>query len=79
MWSRDLELDVDVTAGSVTIHVPADVGIELETRRLLGSVETRGLNRSGDRFVSPNLATARRKVRIRASATLARVELIHDR
>lgn len=78
-WSRDLELDIDVTLGKVTVRVPADVGVELEARRLLGTVESAGLSRSGDVHTSANLAVARRKVRIRANATLAKIELIHDR
>jgi hypothetical protein len=79
MWMRDLEIDVDVTFGVVTIHVPADVGVELEARRLLGSVETPGLTRSGDGYMSGNFSTAQRKLRVRANATLGKIEVIHGR
>jgi hypothetical protein len=78
-WTGDLEIDLDVTLGSVTIHVPADVGVELEARRIFASVEAPGLTRSGDLYVSTNMDSAPRKVRIRASATLGQLELIHAR
>ena len=79
IWTRDLEVDIDVFAGNVTITIPGDVGVEVETRRLLASVEMPGFTRSGDVYVSPNLATARWKVRIRANATLAGLTIAHDR
>jgi hypothetical protein len=79
VWTRDLEIDIDVFAGNVTIIVPMDVGVEVESRRLLASVEMPGLTRSGDLYVSPNLATAPRKVRIRANATLSKLRIAQNR
>jgi len=76
-WTRDLEVDLDIVLGSVTVHVPADVGVQLEARRFLTNVDASGLRQSGDLYVSANWDTAPRKVRIRASATLGNLELIH--
>lgn len=76
-WTSDLEVDLDIALGSVTLHVPADIGVQLEARRILASVEAPGLTRSGDLYVSANWNSAPRKVRIRASATLGQLELIH--
>jgi hypothetical protein len=76
-WTRDLEVDLDVALGSVTVHVPADVGVQLEARRILASIGANGLKQSGDLYVSSNWETASRKVRIRASATLGKLELVH--
>lgn len=78
-WTRDLEIDLDITLGVVAVHVPADVGVQLEARRIFASVEAAGLTRSGDMYVSANWDSAPRKVRIRASATLGQLELIHAR
>jgi hypothetical protein len=76
-WKRDLEVDLDIALGSVTIHVPADVGVQLDVRRIFAQIDAGGLQRSGDQYVSANWNTATRKVRIRASATLGKLELIH--
>lgn len=76
-WVRDLEVDLDIALGSVTVYVPPDVGVQLEARRIVAKVDANGLTRSGDLYVSANWDTAPRKVRIRASATLGQLELIH--
>jgi hypothetical protein len=76
-WTRDLEMDLDIALGSLIIHVPADVGVQLELRRTFARVDAGGLRQSGDLYVSDNWDTATRKVRIRASATLGKFQLVH--
>ena len=76
-WMRDLEVDLDIALGSVTMHVPADVGVQLEARRIFSRIDAGGLRQSGDLYISDNWETAARKVRIRASATLGKLQLIH--
>ncbi len=76
-WSRDLEVDLDVALGFVTIIVPAGVGVQLEARSILAKVDAGGLQRSGDTYVSTNWSSAARKVRIRANTTLGKLQLIH--
>ena len=77
-WTRDMELEIDITLATVTLHVPSDVGIELETtRRMLARVDAGDLRRSGALYVSSNASTAARKLRIRAGATLGRLRVIH--
>ena len=77
-WTRDLVLSIDITLASVTLHVPADVGIELEmTRRLLASVDAGSLRQAGALYVSSNSATAARKLRIRAGATVGQLKVVH--
>jgi hypothetical protein len=78
VWSRDMALSIDITLASVTVHVPADVGVELEmTRRMIASVDAGTLRRNGSLYVSANAATATRKLRIRAGATVGKLKLIH--
>ena len=78
LWTSDIEMEIDITLASVTLHVPSDVAIELEmTRRILASVDAGDLRRVGDRYTSANAATATRKLRIRAGATVGKLELIH--
>lgn len=76
-WSRDLEVDLDIALGSLIIQIPADVGVQLELRRTFARVDAGGLRQSGDLYVSDNWETATRKVRIRASATLGKLQLVH--
>jgi hypothetical protein len=76
-WNRDVEIDLDVALGTVTLHVPADVGVHLEARRTMAKVDANALSRSGDLYVSRNWDSAPRKLRIRASATLGKLHVIH--
>lgn len=77
-WTRDVEMQIDITLGSVTVYVPADVGVELEvTRRMLATVDAGTLRRTGSLYVSGNSATATRRLRIRAGATVGKLTLIH--
>lgn len=77
-WTRDMELEIDITLATVTVHIPSDVGVELETtRRMLAQVDAGTLRRSGDLYVSANAATATRKLRIRAGATLGQLRVLH--
>jgi len=76
-WTRDLEIDLDIALGSVTVFVPAGVGVQLEARRILAKVDAGSLRRSGDLYVSSNWESAPRKVRIRSNTTLGKLQLIH--
>ena len=77
-WTRDMELEIDITLASVTLHVPSDVGIELEmTRRMIASLDAGNLRQSGSLHLSANSATAIRKLRIRAGATVGKLKVVH--
>ncbi len=76
-WTRDLEMDVDIALGSLILHIPADVGVQLELRRTFAHVDVGGLRQTGELHVSDNWATAPRKIRIRASATLGKLQIVH--
>jgi hypothetical protein len=60
----DLELRAEVTLGVLTIRVPSDVGVHVETSRVLARFSHEGLEKRGDALVSDNWDAARRKVRI---------------
>ena len=70
-------MDLDIALGSLIINIPADVGVQLELRRTFAQVDVGGLRESGELHVSDNWATAARKVRIRASATLGKLQIVH--
>jgi hypothetical protein len=77
-WLRDMQLDLDVALGSITVFVPSDVGVQLEVRKIIASVDAGGLTQSGNIYVSSNWNTARRKLRITANATAGKLRLVHD-
>jgi hypothetical protein len=60
------ELRTEVTLGTVTIHVPTDVGIYVETSRVLAGFNHEGLTNRGSAWVSENWESAPRKLRIYA-------------
>jgi hypothetical protein len=65
-WSGQTELRTEVTLGTVTIHVPSDVGIHVETSRVLAGFSHEGLTNRGSAWVSENWDSAPRKLRVYA-------------
>lgn len=76
-WRRDMSLDVEVSLGVAHLRVPSDVGVRVEVRKALGSFEHDGLEKRDGAYYSENWDTARHRLRIRAEATLGKVELEH--
>ncbi len=74
-WSRDAELTLDVALGSVVLHVPAGVGVQMDLRKVLTSVTAPGLVQQGSVWQSANWATAAHHLRIRAHTTLGSVRV----
>lgn len=69
-WQGDTELRAEVTLGTLTIRVPADVGVHVEPSRVLASFNHEGLSSRGSAFVSDNWDTAARKLRIYAQTVV---------
>jgi hypothetical protein len=74
-WTGEMDLTTEVALGSVTVHVPRDVGVRLEVEKFLASIDTEGMTKRGDTYYSDNWDSAKRRVRIRAHATLGGFEL----
>jgi hypothetical protein len=69
-WQNDTELRAEVTLGALTIRVPSDVGVHVETSRVLASFSHEGLTSSGGAFVSDNWNTAAHKLRVYAQTVV---------
>ncbi|MEW5916765.1 MAG: LiaF domain-containing protein [Gemmatimonadota bacterium] len=65
-WSGETELRTEVTLGTVTIHVPVDVGVYVEPSRVLAGFSHEGLKNRGAAWVSDNWESAPRKLRVYA-------------
>ena len=72
---RDVTVEADMAFGKLTLHLPKDVGIRVEVKKVLASFEHSGLYRRGDAYFSDNWDTARVRVRVRAQTVFGEVEV----
>jgi len=74
-WRQDIALNVEVAVGGVRVHVPSDVGVRVEMRKVLASFEHDGLVKRGGAYFSDNWDSAPYKLSIRTGTTLGKFEL----
>jgi hypothetical protein len=74
-WTQDVAVDVEVSLGKLTLHVPRDVGVRLEVQKFLASFDHEGLTKRGDAYFSENWDTARYRIRMRAETRFGGIEL----
>jgi hypothetical protein len=76
---NDVDVDANVALGKLALHLPTDVGIRVDIRRVLAGFQHPGLVRRGDAFYSDNWDTAKVKLRVRAETVFGAVEVHRDR
>jgi hypothetical protein len=74
-WTQDIELNIEVLLGGVTIHVPSDVGVRVDGRRFAASFVHEGFVKRGDSFYTENWSSAPRKLSIKNETILGRLEV----
>ena len=74
-WTHDIELNVEVALGIVTIHVPSDVGVRVSLRKTLASFDHQGLTERDGAWVSSNWESARHKLRISAETVFGKLTI----
>jgi hypothetical protein len=74
-WTHDIDLNVDVTLGIVTIHVPSDVGVRVSLRKTLASFDHQGLTERDGAWVSANWESAPHKLRISAEMVFGKLTI----
>ncbi|HET7632831.1 MAG TPA: hypothetical protein VFK16_11020 [Gemmatimonadaceae bacterium] len=72
-WTADLDANVKVTLGQVTLRIPDDVGVRLDVDRFLTSFDHEGLEKRDGYYYSDNWNTARYKLRARVATTLGAI------
>jgi len=77
--ARDVDVEANMALGKLALHLPPDVGIRAEIRRVLAGFQHPGLVRRGDAFYSENWDTARTRIRIRAETVFGAIEVHRDR
>ena len=75
-WPRSSDVQITSGVGSVTLHLPDDVGVQVETKGGLTNVETSGLQRSGDEYVNEAFGEAETELRIQITTGVGNVRLI---
>jgi hypothetical protein len=75
-WPRSSDVQVTAGVGSVTLRLPDDVGVRVETKGGLTSVEVSGLQRSGDAYVNDVFGETETELRIHITTGIGSVRLI---
>lgn len=76
---EDVTVDANVALGKFSLHLPDDVGIRVEVKRLVASFDHPGLYRRGNAYYSSNWDTARIKMRVRAETVFGAIEIDRGR
>ena len=79
LLSRDVDVDANVALGKFALHLPRDVGVRVELKRVLAGFQHGGLVQRGDAYYSENWDSARVRVRLRAESVFGAVEIHRDR
>jgi hypothetical protein len=74
-WRGDLNADISMGIGSLTLHLPRHVGIRLRRETFLSSFEARGLVRRGNMYYSENWDTATHKLTININAAFGSINV----
>lgn len=72
-WQDGDSLDVTVTVGELTIHVPRTVGLRVRADKFLASMPDEGWTRSGNEILSPGYPAATRKLNLSLDANVGSV------
>ena len=75
LWSRDMAVDADMALGKITMRIPPDVGVRVETKRVLASFTHDGLYRRGGAYYSDNWDTAKYRLRIHVQTVFGAIEV----
>jgi hypothetical protein len=77
-WARSAEVTVRAGAGALTLHLPQDVGVEVETRGGLTNVEAYGLRQMGGTYTNDAFGETESELRISVTTGLGNVRLIEE-
>jgi hypothetical protein len=74
-WTRDLTVVTRLMLGKLTLRIPPDVGVRLDLQRVAAGFDHTGLEKREDGWYSPNYASARYKLHVRATTYFGEVEV----
>jgi hypothetical protein len=75
-WSRSADVQITTGVGSVTVRVPDDVGVQVETEGGLTDIDVSGLRRTGDTYVNDAFGEAEVELNIQVTTGVGSIRLI---
>jgi hypothetical protein len=75
-WPRSCEARVTAGVGSLTLRLPDDVGVRVETEGGLTNVNASGLRRAGDAYVNDAFGEAEIELHVQITAGVGSIQLI---
>jgi len=74
-WRHDASVDVDMGLGSLELVFPEGLGVKLEKKTFLTSLDSEGLIKRGDAYYSPDWDTADRRVTVKVEAAFGSIKV----
>ncbi|HEX8725434.1 MAG TPA: LiaF domain-containing protein [Gemmatimonadaceae bacterium] len=74
-WTGDMDANVQVTLGKVTLRIPDDVGVQLDMQRFLTSFDNDGLVKRDGSYYSDNWDSARYHLRVHVQTTFGGIAI----
>jgi len=75
-WPGSADVKITAGVGSVTLRLPDDVGVRVETEGGLTNVDASGLRRKGDAYVNDAFGEADTELRIQITTGVGSIRLI---
>lgn len=77
-WTRSSDVTVRAGAGALRLILPADVGVEVETRGGLTNVEAYGLRQMGGTYTNDAFGESEVELRVKVTTGVGNVRLIEE-
>lgn len=77
--TQDVTVDANVALGKFSLHLPHEVGVRVEVKKVLASFDHPGLHRRGNAYYSSNWDDAQVRMRVRAETVFGAIEIDRDR
>jgi hypothetical protein len=75
-WPHSGDVQITAGVGSVTLYLPDDVGVQVETEGGLTNIQPSGLRRAGDAYVNDAFGEAGTELRIQLTTGVGNIRLI---
>lgn len=75
-WSNSADVEITAGIGSITLRLPDDVGVRVETEGGLTNVESDGLRRSGDAYVNDAFGEAELELLVHVTTGIGTLRLV---
>ncbi|MBI4540714.1 MAG: hypothetical protein HY704_14530 [Gemmatimonadetes bacterium] len=74
-WREDTNLDVEMGLGSLTLRFPRGLGVRIVKDTFLASLDSEGLIKQGDAFLSPDWEAADQRLTVHVKAALGSIDV----